>query len=278
MQTLLAVLDDLFQFLRATVFGVRMRSSHEDELHLDAMQRTLPLSHQKDSSTLSMFTPSDSFDAVNGNLYFIGQTDVAFHTDPVVAFDVISSFIPYGEQVRVLKLGGRWAFIRWRENEGWIFKDALRDQAKDVFPIFEENVLYDAIHNETQKLRLCIDDAFCGARASLLLTDAEYVTYKLYQKGVALPWGNERPRISGTWQKKLRGKKGVYISVNPKASSVMEYVVDDVGYVAFVEAVFPDGTIKLTAIGSMEDGMYSEVLLPREQYRELRPVFLSVNY
>lgn len=277
MQTLLAVLDDLFQFTRSAVFGVYSAKLHKEEPYLlNGMQRILPMAASS-NTTASLLQPAFEHAPALGSLYFVGQNHVPLHTDPVVAFDVVKTLIPYGEQVHLLKLGGRWACVRWHQMEGWIFKDVLRDQAKDVFPFLEEGVVYESENEETQKLRLCIHDAFCGNMSSLVLTDAEYVTYKLFQKGFVLPWSEERPRTPGTWQKKLRGKNGVHMGISPKTASVMEYVVDDIGYVAFIDAVFPDEAIKMSAIGSTREGEYSETMLTKDQWKELRPIFISVH-
>jgi len=211
-----------------------------------------------------------------GELQFVGSVDVPMHTDPVMAFDVLIAHIPYGEQVRVLKLGGRWAFVRYKDQEGWVLKDSLREQAREVLPLFEHGHLYEAGDEETRKLRLCIRDEFCGGKASLPLTDAEYVTYKLGQKQISIPWGTHRPRIAGTWQRLLRGKKGVHCGVLPKTGSIAEYAIDDVGYVAYVESVFPDESIKLSSVGLLQEGQYSIETLAKEYYRELHPIFIEI--
>jgi hypothetical protein len=239
------------------------------------MQSSLVPVHQNfETNVFSLQSPASP---VNGTLYFIGLDKVDLHTDPVVAFDVVIKQLHYGDQVRLLKLGGRWAYIRVDDCEGWIFKDALREQAKDVFPFLEEGQLYEAEHEETIKLRQTIGDAFCGARASLLLTDAEYVTYKLHQRGLSLPWHSERPRTPGIWQKKLRGRPGVHIGIKPQPYSVMEYIIDDIGYVGFVEAVFPDESLKISAVGLLGEGVYGEALMHKDQWKELRPVFIAVH-
>ncbi len=279
MQTLLAVIDDLFQFARTSVFGV---SKHEYRIELpviNAMQSSLlalPQHENEDNKTRSFLVAHEHELPPSGSVYFIGAIGVELHADPVVAFDVVLCVIPYGQQVRMLKLGGRWAYVKWKDVEGWIFKDALQEQARDVFPVFEDGGFYDAENIETKKLRLCIADMFRGGAASLILTDAEYVTYKLQQKELSLPWNNERPRTPGTWQKKLRGKEGVHIGIVPKTGAILEYIVDDVGYVGYVEAVFPDQTIKLSAIGLTDEGVYSEQMIPNDLWRELRPVFIEV--
>lgn len=280
MRIVLAVIDDLFQFARTSLFGVddRPKVRELQSPFLDTFQPPLlPAYREKPAANPLPLAaaPSENF-STQGNLYFIGLEKAHLHTDPVVAFDVVFAALLYGEQVRVLKLGGRWAYVHSGERVGWIFKDALREQARDVFPLLEEGKIYDAKNEETIKLRLCIGDMFCGEVASLLLTDAEYVTYKLSRKQLFIPWTEERPRTPGSWQKKLRGRQGVHIGIAPKTDSVMEYVVDDVGYVGYVEAVFPDESIKLSTVGILDEGVYSESMLAKEQWVELRPVFIEI--
>lgn len=281
MRIVLAVIDDLFQFARTRLFGIDDRLiAHERTIpEMNLFQPSLLPSYKEKIYLLAPASPIEGQETFSspGSLYFVGINKAYLHTDPVVAFDVVLGELSYGDQVRVLKLGGRWAYVKAEDKEGWIFKDALREQAKDVFPAFEEGKLYDAANEETKKLRLCIHDMFWGDKSSLLLTDAEYVAYKLLRKGRSLPWTAERPRTPGTWQKKLRGKQGVHIGITPKTDSVMEYVIDDIGYVAYVDAVFPDESIKLTAVGLIDEGVYSETTLGKEQWKELRPVFIETN-
>lgn len=277
MRILLAVMDDLFRFA-VTSLSVFFRQ-HATRTMLTSRiapaQMQLPRpSYQTGSMPASQTSNYNSNTA--GMLYFIGSEDAELHTDPVMAFDVVVCNIPYGEQVRLLKLGGRWGYIRYKDEEGWVLKDVLREQARDVFPVFEEHVFYNAEHEESRKLRLCIHDEFCGDRASLPLTDAEYVTYKLHRKDHVLPWASERPRTPGTWHTQLRGKNGVHVGIVPMTDTIMEYGVDDVGYVCFVDAVFPDESIKISGIGLHEDGVYSEHMLSKEAWKEFRPIFIEV--
>lgn len=275
MQTLFAVLEDLFAFARSALFGSRERTirTFGKASYTDGSQLMLlpqQASMLRGGETAMLDSPLQS-----GTLHFIGVPEVAMHTDPVMAFDVIRTYLPYGASVRLLKLGGRWAYVRYKDEEGWILKDILREQARDVLPLFEDATVYDAGDPETKKLRLFIQDDFCGGRASLPLTDAEYVTFKLRQKNLSLPFGNERPRTPGTWQRLLRGKTGVHSGIIPRTGSVMEYLVDDIGYVAYVEAVFPDESIKISSVGLFKEGEYQLQTLSKEQYRELRPIFIE---
>ncbi len=67
------------------------------------------------------------------------------------------------------------------------------------------------------------------------------------------------------------------MNVLPKTHSIMEYTIDEVGYLAFVEAVFPDRSIKISEVGFPEDGYYREAIMTQEEYRELKPVFITCS-
>lgn len=284
MRILLAVVDDLFQFARTALFGallVRSQNAENRPLFVQDPSLQLPLpTFQSISDVLTRSKQkADALSFVQGGeQYFIGEEEALLYVDPVVSFDTVIRKLPYGELVFVQKLGGRWACIKASEDEGWILKDLLREQATDVFPTFQERTVYDAGNPETKKLRLYIKDQFNAGDAGMALTDAEYVTYKLAKRGQnPIPWKNERPRTQGTWQKKLRGLNGIHIGILPKTDSVMEYVIDDQGHLCYVEAVFPDDSIQLSSIGLYAEGEFVKTMLQKEEWRELRPVFISIT-
>lgn len=282
MRILLAVIDDLFQFASSALFGVLTTkldggyfASHS--LPEEKTQSLFPdiSEDQVEMPTFATDMGIASFTA--GSQYFIGVPGTFLYVDPVVSFDTASLQLPYATLVEVIKLGGRWAHIKTKDSTGWIFKDSLREQAKDVFPFFTQDAVYDADNEETKKLRLCISDMFGGAVGALPLTDAEYVTYKLGKKGRAFPWTLERPRVAGTWQKKLRGRPLVHIGIVPKTDSVMEYIIEDEGHLCYVEAVFPDESMKISAIGMYAEGTYVEIMIQKDEWKELRPVFIEIT-
>jgi len=294
MQVLIAVIDDLFQFVCKAFSGaipytqnITKKSNFSQvkpESALDSYQKTLE-KIQNTSALVSVpqSVPStipkvtDTTEAFRtGEQYFIGVIGTYFYHDPVLAFDNALKRLEYGMQVRLVSLQGRWAQVRLAGVVGWVFKDALVLQSDDVYPKFTSDISYDAQNPETVKLRACIDDLFGGARGEHDLSAAEFVQYQLQQKKRFIDWGDIRMRIPGTWQRKLRGKTGVHMSITPKTESVMEYVVDDIGHLAFVEAVFPDGSIKIAQIGKMDDISYTEETIQPEQWKELQPVFIMV--
>lgn len=291
MNVLLAVIDDLWQFARTALFGVLFiapgTTTSTRAIQTQLMpQLQLPMLEE---SKLIYLDPGDvsyrhdsmlankEVDFIQGARYFIGDVDTFLYKDPVVAFDTALENLSFGDIVHVVKFGGRWAHVQVRGREGWILKDSLREQVGDVFPEFHDGVMYDASNKETQKLRLYINDQFAGAKADVVLTDAEYVTYKLAKKELQIPWDGGHPRIAGTWQKKLRGMHGVHMGIVPKTDTVMEYVVDDVGHLAYVEAVFSDESIKISSIGMFDEGMFSDGMMQKAEWIELRPVFIEIT-
>ncbi len=279
MKVLIAVIDDLIVFVRTSLFGTVVyapsteRTLNTYQEKLARIQGTVVPASKKapEKADASTHTPLRL-----GDQYFIGSIGVFIYNEPTLAFDNSLTTLHYGQQVRLLKLEGRWAMVRVNDLEGWVFTDALQRQATDVYPRFVEGVIYTAAEKETVKLRACIDDLFGGARGNHPLSPAEYVHYRLLRKKRVISWEGVRMRIPGTWARKLRGKIGIHSGIVPKTESVMEYVVDDIGHLAFVEAVFPDGSIKVTEIGKKEPMTFTEEILTTDQYKELRPVFIAI--
>lgn len=274
MQTLLAVIDDLWQFAYESLFGFRHPSVAVSKQQIQAR---LPLTPAIVEPPLFTFTQPNNGNLRSGAQYFIGEEHAYLYSDPVIGFDTALTTIAYGQTVLLQKVGGRWAEVLYQGTNGWILKDVLRERREDIHPQLQPGVQYLAHDSETIKLRACIGDAFGGARAGLPLSGAEYVTYRLSLAKRLIEWPTDGPRIPGTWQKKLRGLPSIHQSINPQTGTIMEYVIDDVGYVAYVDAVFPDKSIKVTAVGAPEEGTYTEEVLTQEEYKELRPVFIEVT-
>ncbi len=273
MQTLLAVIDDLWQFAYGGLFGARSVTPIDREREFQPSLGLLP-SPQRQGA---LPAPASSSVFRTGEQYFIAELQTFLYSDPVIAFDTAMQTIPYGHTVLVTKVGGRWAEVIYEGREGWVLKDVLRERREDIHPQLRIDTIYTADDAETIKLRACINDEFGGARAGLALTPAEYVTYKLAVAKRSISWPKDGPRVPGSWQKRLRGSEGIHMSIAPSTGDIMEYSVEDVGYLAYVEAVFPDNSIKLSQVGVPDAGQYTERVMTQEEYRELRPVFITVG-
>lgn len=274
MNTLLEVVKDLTRFVFVEFFG--WRDIHAEERHgkktfavalhspLVTPERKsaplLPEKATKESDTLTV-----SVVAEQAHLFL----------EPVASFDSVIASVPYGTALTVYQAMNRWYRTVYRGHSGWVLKDAVTSD--NIYPQFRLGQYYDAKNIETIKLRSFIHDEFNGGLIEAPLEDAEYVTYRLRQKAKVLPWGEVRPRVSGSWKQLLRGAPGVHIGILPRAESVMETVDDNgSGLLSYVESVFPDDSIIVSEIGFPEEGRYSERTLPKEEWREFRPVFIAV--
>jgi hypothetical protein len=281
MQILIAVIDDLFQFAYTALFGATVvhtdvRVSLALASHEYAPQPTLP-TFSSVAQLLDERTKPLEAELSTGSSYFVGEEFVSLFYEPAFGFDSAACVLPYSTTVSVKKLGGRWACVSTEFGEGWILKDSLRENVQDVFPQLQESAVYTHEHRETQKLRLCINDAFSGERSHISLTDTEFVTYRLGERGKRIPWSVERPRVAGTWQRLLRGKVGVHISIAPKEGAIMEYMREDIGHLAYVEAVFPDESITVSSVGLVSGGEYTKSELTHDMWRELHSVFITIT-
>jgi hypothetical protein len=218
-------------------------------------------------------------DAVKNTLMYARNIDVPVYRNPTIEFDSQVGTIPYGEMVMMLEPKGRFYNVVWNSLQGWVLKEDLADRAAYVYPEFligEENGID---HPNTAHVRALLRDTFNTRHTDFPLQAGEYVLYKLWKKGKYVNWPrSQEPRVPGLWHKILRGVPQVHIGVVPKIDAVMEYMMtNEIGHVAYVEAVFPDDTITISEANYPDSGIYNERVLMKEEWKELRPTFISVQ-
>lgn len=274
MNILLEVVNDLAHFVFVEMFGWRATGSGlSSGKNFFAVAAPTPLITPLRRSTELLPSRSQT-EVIMGTVSVVAKTAHLF-LEPVASFDGVLTDVPYGTMLNVYQAENRWYRTAYREHSGWILKDTVT--ADNIYPRFQLGRFYDSKNVETIKLRSLIHDEFNGGLIEAPLQDVEYVTYKLRQKAKLLPWSDARPRISGNWKQLLRGAPGVYIGILPKADSVMEVVGDDAqGFVSYVDTVLPDESITVSEVGFLQEGMYSNRTLPKEEWRESRPVFIAV--
>jgi surface antigen len=52
---------------------------------------------------------------------------------------------------------------------------------------------------------------------------------------------------------------------------------NEVGYLAYVEAVFPDDVITISEANFPDAGIYNERSLTKEEWKDLRPIFIQFS-
>jgi hypothetical protein len=204
----------------------------------------------------------------------VAEADVFLY--PTATFDGVITTIPYGTPVTVLHPDGRFVSVSNERFSGWMLKDTLAKEYDTLIPMFTFGDCYDQNNLETIKLRSVIQDCFRGGAVGSPLSAPEYVTYRLHLKNIQLPWGNKRPRVAGNWQKFLKGTAGIHVGIVPKTGAIMEYQSDFSSLLAYVEAVFPDETIRISQILEDDNSRFVEQVYTKEDWKELRPVFIEV--
>lgn len=211
-------------------------------------------------------------------IMYANTPSVPIYKNPTVEFDMQIGEIPYGEMVIVLEPKGRFYRIMWQTTEGWVFRDDIADRAVRVYPEFVVGGENSIDSSNTVQVRAILGDPFGIGRSEFPLQAGEYVLYKLWKKGIKIPWPSVRPRVPGLWHKILKGSPRVHVGVTPKVHAIMEYVYDaEIGHVAFVEAVFPDDTVIISEANFPDSGIYNERELSKEEWKELKPVFITVS-
>lgn len=275
MSPVTAVLKDLYLFAFVYHFGF---SNPED-----TTEAATPKEIEAPFSPLLL---TDSLDTREASVEeYETQTDVGYvffqgallHALPTRTFDGVLKRLTYGTSFRIVNTQGKWLQVEHKGTTGWIHEDDMTRSRRKITPRFIYEEYYGADHDTTILLRTFIDDQFHTASLSLPLQDVEYVTYKLSEKGQSLAWPCVRPRIAGTWQRILKGIPGIHLGIYPKKGAVVEYIhANNTGHVAFVESVYPDESITISEIGFPEEGVFHERTLSKEEWIELRPIFIDV--
>ncbi len=216
--------------------------------------------------------------ATKNTIMYAGTISVPVFGQPTIEFDSQIGEIPYGEMVMMMEPRGRFSRVVWNSLEGWVLREDLVDRAIGVYPEFITEQENSVDSTNTVHIRAILGDVFGLGRSEFSLQAGEYVLYRLWKKNIRLSWPATRPRVPGLWHKILRGVPGIYVGVVPKVGSIMEYMLNtDVGHLAYVEAVFPDETISISEANYPDSGIYNERELTKEEWKELRPVFISVT-
>lgn len=277
MSVIIAVLKDLYQFVFSAIF--RTRSTVNGVVHTTPeplARQTLSAQPSRFRSTAEIIGPEINIGGEKNTIMYTGGSDIPLHREPTQTFDGIIRRLPFGAMLMLLENKGRWSRVVHTDLEGWILREDLVDRAAHIYPHLVIGERNDVDDLNTIRIRSLIADEYGAGAAELPLQAEEYVHYRLFRKGIKLPWSVARPRQAGVWHKLLKGQPGVYMGVRPKTGDVLEYeLADGTGHVAYIEAVFPDHTINISETNYPEGGMYSERVMTHEEWRELRPVFIS---
>jgi hypothetical protein len=254
----------------------------EPRLAIKAKEEHLPLPVPKPLLNLTAPTlvvkVGEGSLSISVSVLYVAKTKVRLWQRPVVSQDGAFGYLAFGLPLVVSGYEGRFAKVEVDGQTGYVLKDDLVNLREALYPSFNEGEIYASNHPDTKKLRRLINDEFANADLCLPLQAAEFVMYRLAEKKLTLPWGNERPRVVGLWHNLLKGKPGVLMSVTPKTGALMEYQKEDgTGWVGYTKAVLVDETIVIEGVGRIIEGEYKEETFSKAEWHEWRPVWVAVS-
>lgn len=275
MYTFLAVIQDLWEFVLeqlsfsdATEAAVIERPAEMVTKPAVDTPKTAPISEKR------VVLPLHSA----GADVYVAAAEAAVFCRPVLTYDGVLTRLPYATPLTVLGYEGRFARVVVLDTTGFILKDDLTEDKKDIFPEFLSEEIYSNNHPDTKKVRTLLKDEFFTTAMYLPLQAVEFVVYRLQIDGREINWSHERPRLAGRWQNILKGRAGIQIGVMPKTGAIIEFLKPDgSGFVGYTKAVHVDDTIVMQGVGRLIEGEYREEIVTKEVWHEWRPVWISVS-
>lgn len=265
MRVLLAVFYDLWNFFFGWWFKVGKKPEVKEESIV-----TPPAE--------PAFKKREARNVLVGKTFFIKASQSRVLAKPYLAFDNVLDILPYGREVTAFASSGQYISIYFNDRAGYIHQSEITKHKTELFPQLVDKTIYLAGNDETEKIRLIINDEFSAAELFLPLQAVEFIMYYLRLENITINWGKDRPRPAGSWGKLLKGRIGVKISLEPKTGAVLECVnASGDGFVAIVKAVSVDKTITIAGVGRLVDGEYKEEKFTKDEWQKLQPVFLQFS-
>lgn len=267
MRALLAVLVDLIQFALG----------RDSERYLTEEQTAVRTKDGFDKDLSSKPTGLSEIHPT-GQRAYVTEEAVPVLKEPRVRFDTVLGQLPYAEIVGVTAMENGFAHIQTESVSGWVNAEYLSDDKNVLFPQLQPGTVHTAQHENTIKIRKLLRDDLLGGFLRMHLQASEFVLYQMKLSHKQLPWPLDRPRTPGTWHALLRGLSGVTIGVAPRTAAVIEFFgADQAGVIGWVDSVAPDESIKILSVGRFIEGEYRVDTLTSQEWRELRPVFISIT-
>lgn len=187
-----------------------------------------------------------------------------------------------------------WGFVLGERSISSVQNDPAKDIGRQVdraaerveahaasAPVLIElqvNEHYKAAHEDTESIRSYLKDEAHVPTMDDDLTSYEWLAYTFSKHNRSLPWSSLSMVSVGYWHQAVKGLSDVSISVAPRTRSIIEWFdARGFGHIGLVKKVTPDETILILELGGQASGMLSERLLPVSQWKEMRPVFISLG-
>jgi len=205
---------------------------------------------------------------------YIKEDGVRFRKTPDIssAANIIRE-LSKGQELIFLESNGLWFKVHVGMEEGWVRGDYVSEVSLTPTQVIQQTLIfvkgqaYLAASEITKKVRAAIKDEFGLGKSVDTLNCTEYVMYRVkIRTGVTIQWPSDRPRNGGKWADIFERNKLYIIESEPQVNGAMCFTtgissdqkINDIGHVAFVEEVLPDGSIKISEANWPNQGKYNE--------------------
>lgn len=215
--------------------------------------------------------------------FYIKEDGVRFRKTPDTSNteNIIRQFLK-GEEIIITE--EPWVKIKLGNEEGWVRTDYIIETNQNFitttqsivdFTIGKTNL---ANNPSVIKLREIIGDEFGLGKLGTYLNCTEYALYMVKTRlGINIEWPAKikSGRNGGVWWKIFQDAGKYKITTEPKENCVI-CLTDNIsskqednliGHIAFVEKVFPDGSIKISEANWPPPGTYNERTLEKEKWK-----------
>lgn len=172
---------------------------------------------------------------------------------------------------------GPWIKVSNGNQEGWVHADYVSESVLIATNSFKKGVPNLSKDVMTVQVRKEIADEYGGGKNGWELQCTEYVTYRVKTKlGVVIKWPVKTGRNGGKWGSIFKASKTYPVSDEPIANRAMSFTtgissdpaINEIGHVAFVEEVNPDGSIRISEANWPRNGIYNERMLTKAEWKD----------
>lgn len=185
-----------------------------------------------------------------------------------------------GEELIVVD--GPWWRVMKKGVQGWVRADYISETAQAPVSVtdfvqFVKGQAYLAANEVTKKVREVIRDEFGLGKSGDNLNCTEYVQYCVQTKlGIDINWPVKSGRNGGKWWKIFQDAGLYAVLSEPATSCAMCFTagisndskINEVGHVAFVEEMLPDGSIRISEANWPNQGKYNERPISKADWQD----------
>lgn len=215
---------------------------------------------------------------MNNKKLYIKENGVRFRQSPETTEG--AKFLSQGLELEFVD--GPWLKVKLGNEVGWVHGDYITEINPNPVQVIQQmiqfikgqvNLAADVI---TKSVREIIGDEYGGGKNGWELQCTEYATYRIKIKlGIDIKWPVKSGRDGGKWWKIFQDAGLYKIFSEPQANCVMCFTagistdpkINEIGHVAFVEAVLADDSVNVSEANWPRDGIYNERQISKNDWQ-----------